>query len=478
MKTKQPLHKGKRQILLLLCLCFSNISYLAYLIILGYFNRLAADDYCFMKALNDNGYWGAISFWYSHWQGRFGPHLIIDLIIILYNYFNSLFIYLLVLIGLYIYSVSKILQYLLLEMEVSNNKFLLFNFGTLIFNMHVLSNFEFSTLYWLNASAMYFGGIAFALLGLSEIVSHSKKIHSYFLIVIGFAYSGSSAENFSVICLFLLFLLFIYRLLNYQIKLSKKTLLDKEVIAFFTCLLAFLIMFFAPGNKIRRTFLPAPSFTNTILISIKSLEFLLFDLMYKKSLILFILSFPFIYLGVLCRNKYSTKGLKLFKWLVLGSMLFISFLWITLLPNSYAVSWGLEPRRSLTHISFYIVCFLGFFYFLIGYKALFNRHVSLMLSILSCFAIVLYSSKGYILNFTETIKYVRSQDEMIKRLSELNNFGNKDILYLDKLYESEDVVFIVNDISFDHINKCISDGLNLGYAIELKETHSIVTDDH
>src|SRR5262245_51080926 len=100
MKTIQPLHKGKLQTLLLLLLCFSNISYLAYLIILGYFNRLAADDYCFMRVLNDNGYWGAPSFWYSHWQGRFGPHLVIDLIILLYKYFNSLFVYLLVLIGL------------------------------------------------------------------------------------------------------------------------------------------------------------------------------------------------------------------------------------------------------------------------------------------------------------------------------------------------------------------------------------------
>jgi hypothetical protein len=362
-------------------------------------------------------------------------------------------------------------------MDISNNKFLLFNFGTLIFNVHVLSNFEFSTLYWLNVSAMYFGGIAFALLGLSEILSTSKNIYSYFLLVIGFVYAGSSAENFSVICLLLLFLLITYRIFNSQLKLSKKIFLDKEIIAFFTCLLAFLIMFFAPGNKIRRSFFSAPSIADTITISIKSLRFLLFNLMYKKSLILLVLTFPFIYLGTLCRNKYSTKHLKIFRWLVLGSALFVGFLWLTLLPNSYAVSWGVEPRRSLTHVSFYIICFLSFFYFLIGYRTLFNSSLSLMLSILSCFVIIFFSSKGYILNFTETIKYVRSQDEMIEHLSKLNNLGNKDILYLDRIYESEEVVFIVNDISFDHINKCISDGFNLGYTIKLKETHSTVTDD-
>src|SRR5262249_35172041 len=153
-------------------------------------------DYCFMRVLNDNGYWGAISFWYNHWQGRFSPHLVIDLVIKLSSYFSSLFIYLLVLIGLYIYSVTKILQYFLSEKEISNKKLLLFNFGILIFNLHMISNFEFSTLYWLNASAMYFGGIAFALLGLSEILSNSRKMHSYVLLIIGFTYAGSSAENF------------------------------------------------------------------------------------------------------------------------------------------------------------------------------------------------------------------------------------------------------------------------------------------
>ena len=141
-------NKYNMQSLFLLFLCFSNISYLAYLIMLGYFNRLAADDYCFMRVLNDNGYWGAIFFWYTQWQGRFGPHLIINLIITLYKQFQFSFVYLLTLMGLYIYSVSKILQNMLLKMSV-NNKFLLFNLGSLIFNIHVITNFDFSTLYWL-----------------------------------------------------------------------------------------------------------------------------------------------------------------------------------------------------------------------------------------------------------------------------------------------------------------------------------------
>ena len=316
---------------------------------------------------------------------------------------------------------------------------------------------------------MYFGGIAFALLGLSVILSDSNKIYSYVLLIISFIYSGSSSENFSAILLLLLFLLIVYRVMKYQIKVNKKALFDKEIIAFFTCFLAFLTMFFAPGNKIRQSFYPTPSITNTIVISIKSLEFLLFKLIYNKLLIIFILSFPFIYLGALCRGNHPNNGLKLSKWLALGSILFVCFLWITLLPNSYAISWGVEPLRSLTHVSLYIICFLCFFYFFVGYQTLFNRKLALILSIVSCVTLIIYSFIGFIFNIPETIKYVRSQDEMIEQILKFKKYENKDTLLLDNIYSSEDVVFIMNDISLDHINKCISDGLNLEYAVELKK---------
>ena len=304
-----------------------------------------------------------------------------------------------------------------------------------------------------------------------------KKIYSYILLIISFLYVGSSAENFSSICLLLLSLLIIYHILTSQIKLRTKFWLDKEVVAFLACLLAFLIMVFAPGNKIRRSFFPTSSMTDIVVISIQSLEFLLSDLMYKKSLVLVILSFPFIYVGVLCRERYFKNGLKFSRWLLVGSVLFIAFLWVTLLPNSYAVSWGAEPRRSLTHVSFYIVCFICFFYFLAGYQLPFDSKTALVLSILSCIVIIIYSFKFSIFNITETTKYVRSQDKMIEQLIRLQRAGNRDIVYLDPLYSSEGVVFIRNNILLGYINQCITKGLNLEYPIELKKTSSTETDD-
>src|SRR5438132_1214505 len=149
-------NKANSQTVFLLFLFFSNISYLSYLITLGYFNRLEVDDYCFIKVLN--------VYWYC--------------------------------------------------------------------------------------------GVLFALLGISEMLSNSKKVYSYILLIGAFLYAGSSAENFGIICLLLLSLFIIYRILNSQISLSTKIVLSKEIVAFITCLLAFLIMFFESGNNIRQSFFP------------------------------------------------------------------------------------------------------------------------------------------------------------------------------------------------------------------------------
>jgi hypothetical protein len=127
---KQLLYYWRNMVLTLLCV--SNLSYLGYLIMLAYINRFTYDDYCFMQALNENGYWGAVHFWYKHFRGRFGPHLIENLVIQLTDYFNALFLCLITLIGLYIYAVSKILKFVLLEKINSPNKLLLFILSTLI----------------------------------------------------------------------------------------------------------------------------------------------------------------------------------------------------------------------------------------------------------------------------------------------------------------------------------------------------------
>jgi hypothetical protein len=237
-------------------------------------------------------------------------------------------------------------------------------------------------------------------------------------------------------------------------------------------------MFAAPGNKIRQSMyeVPEPSITNAIIVSLESIEFL-FSLINKRLHLLFTTSFPFIYLGTVCRNTDSKSFSKLFLSLLLGSIVYTIFLWISLIPNSYVFSYGIEPQRSLTYVAFFIVCFLCYFYFLVGYRTSFNQNIALALSMISCIIIFMFSLKGYMVNFPETMKYVRSHDKMIEQLTKLRNNGNKDTIYLDELYWSKDVVFLINDISTDYVNKCVSMSLNLGYNIILKKKQPTMAND-
>jgi hypothetical protein len=89
----------------------------------------------------------------------------------------------------------------------------------------------------------------------------------------------------------------------------------------------------------------------------------------------------------------------------------------------------------------------------------------------------MFSLKGYMANFPETMNYIRSHDKMIEQLTKLRDNGNKDTIHLDELYWSKDVAFIVNDISTDYVNKCVSSSLNLGYNIILKKKQPTMAND-
>jgi hypothetical protein len=460
--------------IVLVLLCFANLAYLGYLIILGCYNRFTYEDYSLLATLNEVGFWKANAYMYNNWFGRLVPGLVCYAVAKGYSCCNSLFIYILMLIGLYVYSIAKILKHFLPERKIGKNNFLLFTFAILIFNIFVINNFEFSNFYWLATSPMYFGGIAFALLGLGEMISNSRKIHSYVFLIVGFVYAGSSSGPFGLICTMLLLVLVCYRILNSQINSSAKAFSKKEVIAFLVCLTGFLILFFAPGNKIRQAYFPEPSIINAIKISAITLNSLLFNLIAENLGYLIILTFPFIYLGTLYRDKNSQNDLKLSIRLLLGSIIFVIFLYVTLLPTAWGIS-QMGPLRSMTHIIFYLVCFFSLFCFLIGYQTLFSRNLALTLSVFSCFLILILSIKGFMFKLPETIKYVRSEDERIEQLLKLKNDGNKDPVFLDRLYSSQHVVLMIHEIAEDSTsehywkNREISKCLNLGYDIYLKK---------
>nr|MCU0393938.1 hypothetical protein [Thermoflexibacter sp.] len=153
-------------------LFFTNITYLFFILYVAYYNRLALDDYYFKALLVKYGFWESIYQNYINWQGRVGMQLIMNIILSLQAKIHALFLYHLALVFIFIYSIFTILKYLLSRLCQKSN-FYLFTLSLLIFNIFLLTVYDFRAFYWLSASLVYFNAIAFALLGISALLSPS-----------------------------------------------------------------------------------------------------------------------------------------------------------------------------------------------------------------------------------------------------------------------------------------------------------------
>jgi hypothetical protein len=61
----------------LLLVMLSSLALFAYL---GTFTRYMADDYCSAAALKNDGFWGAQSYWWQNWSGRYSFSFVISLV--------------------------------------------------------------------------------------------------------------------------------------------------------------------------------------------------------------------------------------------------------------------------------------------------------------------------------------------------------------------------------------------------------------
>lgn len=459
-------------------LCLSNILYITYLLLIGYHNVIISDDYWFMAEYKKYGIIGSLSYWYNYWQGRFGPQLLINIVVRGYELTKTLLPYTIILISTFIFTIHRLLNRLLELASVNKNysKFLLYNLSAFIFNLFLIVNFEFSTFYWITVSTMYFGGILFALIGMIELISKSKSRTSYFLLVVGFIYAGSSAEHFGAIITLGLALYLGY--LHYQKKITSPNSfnflsLKKGWSAFIVCIICFLVMICAPGNEIRRQGYPSMSVFGASKIALQSLFYVFTILIPEKAKYLIILSFPIIYFGTLSRGNTSINESKT-AWIVAGSIpLFTGFVYVCLVPTAYAVS-GIGPFRALTHIAFFIVCYVVALSFFIGYKTLFSKQIAYVLAVVSCVCFLFVSREKIKINLPETIKYTQSEKSRIIKLVDFKRKGNRETVVLDSLYASSRNVLFYYEFAAElknnpdsWINQCVGNGLNLGYRIKV-----------
>ena len=454
----------------------SNLLYLLFILLIAYHNIPQADDYCFIVAYKQYGFFGSFGWWYNNWQGRFMPYLFINFFLYVYERFGTLLPYTLLMIFVYVYAAYGLLKKITNPGNSKWNRLFILGLSLTIFNTFLLFHFDTSTFFWINVSTMYFGGVGFFLLGVNQIFGKSQGILSYAVLIFSFFYAGSSSEHVGLISLILLGVM-LWVVFFGKEKLAdhdRKIIVRRLWVSLSVGIIAFLIMYLAPGNNIRRSLFPHLSLINALKHTPSAINYLVFLVIPSRVTYLFIVLFSFIFAGAyfgrsINKGNISNKLLILFCLILVGTIVLTQFLFIYALSHS-------GPSRAYVHLSMLFVIGGAGVGFLIGVKATTASSVHYLSAYAGIFSIILVSVYQIKSSLYPTLKYAKSFNERVTILHQLKNTNYTGVFKLDSLKVS-DKNFLLNseiaksplDSNNMFINNCIEGAMDLKFKIEIRD---------
>ena len=421
-----------------------------------------------MAKMNEFGILGSINWWYMNWQGRFLPQILTNLILYYYIKSDSFLLYGVLSIFLFCFSLYRIFYFLLIKCYIKFNKIeniIIIIFSASIFCLFLDFHFDTDTFYWINVSTMYFVGMAFFLLGTSELLNPNKSYFSYIILSFSFFYVGCSSEHVAILVI-ILFLILLFLLVLKKYYLNKIFNLKKLFFAFLFCSISFIIMYFAPGNSIRTSSIIHP----TLLKGFKNIPTFLNILYYNRlslnfGYLIFVFFFSFAFSSFFS-NRFQLNPVKLKKIVFLIFAIICYFVVGTIIIFSFLLDYK-GSTRAFVHISLFITLFivlLGcvFGFFVSARQKYFLGSLFLLLTIIYA-STILYKFK---FNLLPTLNYelsVRSRlDEII------NSKSNKEIQIVPRLLNEKNNILLngelasnIDDNSLFVFNKCLNSAFRL-----------------
>ncbi len=399
------------------------------------------------------------------------PCLLIFSVLKIYHTHFTLFAYHIISIAGTIASFYILLKELLSKFFPGHkaNKFILLNYAVLLCASFFFLSFSISeTWFWFSTSTTYLWGISACALGIACLVSSSYSIPTIAVLTTSFLFTGSSSEAYAITALVLLLFVSGRQLMKEGFStLSTDKNLKKIILAFFLCLISFVINYSAPGRAYRQSCLPPVSVPHSIpTLGISLLKIMLLMIPVKLPFALFFCA-PFVLLGRQFSSRQSSfsESRKVF-FRALAVFLLITIL--SLYPIVLAMS-EMGPPRSLTHISFFLTCLFSFFFFYAGYRIRIPRKYIQAAFYIPAAGCILIISDTFITQYPVVSKYSEAADKRVQFLEELQHKGNRDLIELDSLppsgllYSAE----ISHDTAFYATND-LGKGLFLDFKIRVK----------
>jgi hypothetical protein len=405
----------------LLTLC--NICFIAYYLILGYYNQPATDDYCLMAAKKDYGFNSPITYWYIFWNGRIFPLYLSNIFLSIFQKTGSIIWFTIFQIIGFTFAIFRILSIQVkkqrLNQALNTNK--IFVISVFIFNILVFNNFKFNTFYWLNAATMYYGGILFYLIGIGEVLNYKTNWYSYPIIVFSFLYAGTSTENHALVMVIIMYSLILLKIIfgkRIDLILTKKYYWASAIL-----LASFIILLLAPGSQVRLehgyTEISNINFSEKIVVFIKnfSQKYLLF---LGEILILYVpiilLIFP-IFIKIIIDSNLTYKY-KFWPFLICVLLL----LGATIAPTIYVYGFiGAQRVLTIANAILLLLFLIYCLYFVSKNKITFNlKTINILSSVSICCLIVLLAFKT-INELPALIKYSNFEIEKRYKLEKAEN---------------------------------------------------------
>lgn len=404
---------------------FASVSTI-YLLLIGWNNALALDDYGYVSLVEENGVWGMMRMAYQGWQCRFSTFLVNGLVFLLFGRARNLIgVTILMLFlgwGVMALLFSGINRTYKLGIPVS----IICLVSIIVVNVGIVSFLEPATFFWLCA-LNYTVSIWMTLLLIYALFFYvGNRLTRWILIVISSLYISGTAENYTPLVILVLGVVWVIRLVFVKGQTSQQ----KEVsVMLFTSLvimgIGFLVMLLGPGNKnrlegISEGSLAIASFTFSQILFriIKGSAILLLREMSRMHF--FLIMFPVFWgIGALYCKKSPTKEITTAHG-VLVVALFLLFAIISVAACVVGIGWYAPPRAFgyLSFVMMGICAYLGVKLGMRYHKNSAAHRSSLMLFSLigtMVFVVMIARDKPIIENYHD---YVSSRNERIQENKE------------------------------------------------------------
>jgi len=413
------------------------VLFLIFYLILSYHNRPASDDILFIALIKKNGYFNTLAEVYKTWSGRWASFGFLFFILSVIKKFENIhyvfFIYHIITITIFVYSVSTIVRKLIYY-GFSHD---LSPFKSTVFSVLFIAVFYFSTFnhievwWWVSATTNYLQGIVLLLFGIAINLKNRKTIWHYILISISFLYVGASFEIYIIVIFSFIFIgfLFYYSSLH---KLYTSTYQKGVLISLICFLSSAIVCFGSPGNYKRKIL-----YNDLMDASVFSFSSFI-ELKYLLSILIASL---FIVLGL--ELSKSGKKFSFRKALLILIISFTTSIIILYLFQLFVLNGKPVPLRGCTFTSFLFSIFLCLLFLFLGYLMdyskkrvlLLNYTLPLILSVL----FVYISIKQY----KYVSKYSKIYDQLIADL--VDSKGKCKVYYYKPLPDSGMLVYLYLD---------------------------------